>query len=351
MASEDRSKTDDLTWLERLERDAGSFDFHVALRRFECAFSGKPRLGEAVRPADEPLRIGQEPALTFAPTAMASFSPATETGPARLSVAFLGLWGPMGPLPMHLTEYARDRVRHAGDMTLARFIDVFHHRMMLMFHRAWSKTQPTVAMDRPLPDAFAGYLGAFLGLGLDATRNRDAFPDRAKLYYASHFARSSRNAEGLREIIADYFQVPTAIEEFVGDWLELPAASRWNLGVTAETGTLGKTAVLGTRVWTRAHKFRIVLGPLSAFDAERSLPSSQNLATMAALVRTYTNDEWAWDLRLVLAPEATERMQLGRGARLGWTTRIGQSPGVREDLVVDPVLRRTHRVQRKTARA
>ncbi|HEV3189342.1 MAG TPA: type VI secretion system baseplate subunit TssG [Polyangiaceae bacterium] len=345
MAPADRPQTDDLSWLERLEREAGRFDFHVALRRFETSFPDKPRLGEAERPSEEPLRVGQEPSLSFEPTEITGFTPANEAAPARLRVGFLGLWGANGPLPTHLTEYANHRVRHAGDRTLASFVDIFHHRMLLLFHRAWAKAQPTVTMDRVHADAFRLYLGALFGLGLRATVDRDAFPDHAKLFHAGRFVSSARNSEGLSEIIADYFQVPAAIEEFVGMWAELPAESCWQLGISPATGTLGRTAVLGNRVWTRAHKFRIVLGPLSRFDFERTLPTSEALGTLVALVRLYTNDEWAWDLRLVLSAEATEQVQLARGARLGWTTRIGTASGAREDLIVDPVLKQTHRVQ------
>jgi type VI secretion system protein ImpH len=349
MASADRSEADDLSWIERLERDAGSFDFHVALRRFEVMFADRARLGEALRPSDEPLRIVQEPSLAFAPNAIAAFSPETEQSPARLGVAFMGMWGPNGPLPTHLTEYARQRLRNAGDKTLASFVDIFHHRILLLFHRAWAKAQPTVAMDRVEADAFSLYLGAFLGLGLKATRDRDSFPDHAKLFYAGRFGASARNAEGLGEVVSDYFQVPATIEQFVGMWAELPEESCWQLNVSPATGTLGRTAILGRRVFTRAHKFRITLGPLSRLDFERTLPASEGLDTLVSLVRLYTNDEWAWDVRLVLSAEATERVQLGRGARLGWTTRIGHAGGAREDLIVDPLLKRTYRRQQSSS--
>jgi type VI secretion system protein ImpH len=343
MASADRSEADDLSWIERLERDAGSFDFHVALRRFEVMFADRARLGEALRPSDEPLRIVQDPSLAFAPSAVESFAPETEQSPARLGVAFMGMWGPNGPLPTHLTEYARQRLRNAGDKTLASFVDIFHHRILLLFHRAWARAQPTVTMDRVEADAFSLYLGAFLGLGLKATRNRDSFPDHAKLFYAGRFGASARSAEGLGEVVSDYFQVPAAIEQFVGMWAELPEESCWQLSVSPATGILGRTAILGRRVFTRAHKFRITLGPLSRLDFERTLPASEGLDTLVSLVRLYTNDEWAWDVRLVLSAEATERVQLGRGGRLGWTTRIGHAGGAREDLIVDPLLKRTYR--------
>jgi type VI secretion system protein ImpH len=349
MASADRSPGDDLSWLERLELEAGSFDFHVALRRFEVLFPDKPRLGEALRPSDEPLRLGQEPSLSFEPSAIAAFTPKSEHARARLGVAFMGMWGPNGPLPTHLTEYARHRSRNAGDKTLASFVDIFHHRILLLFHRAWAKAQPTVAMDRVESDAFSLYVGAFLGLGLQATRNRDTFPDHAKLFYAGRFGASARSAEGLREVVADYFQVPAAIEEFVGMWAELPAESCWQLSVSPATGTLGRTAVLGRRVFTRAHKFRIALGPLSREGFERTLPASNALDTLVSLVRLYTNDEWAWDVRLALSADAAERTQLGRGGRLGWTTRIGGACGAQEDLIVDPVLKRTYRLPKSAA--
>jgi type VI secretion system protein ImpH len=240
-------------------------------------------------------------------------------------------------------------MRNAGDKTLASFVDVFHHRILLLFHRAWSKGQPTVAMDRAQSDAFRLYLGAFLGLGMSAAQDRDSFPDHAKLFYAGRFGVSARNAEGLQEIVADYFQLPTAIEPFVGMWAELPEESRWQLGVSPATGTLGRTAVVGRRVFTRDQKFRITLGPLSRDEFERTLPASSALDAMVSLVRLYTNDEWAWDVRLVLSPEATERAQLGRGSRLGWTTRIGGACGVREDLIVDPLLRQTYRLQKSSS--
>src|SRR5579871_5939520 len=91
-------------WLEGLAREPGAIHFHVALRRIEAAFSGAPRLGEALRPTEEPVRLGQAPSLSFEPTAVTDFS-AGEGGstPFRLFVEFLGMWGPQGPLPLHLT--------------------------------------------------------------------------------------------------------------------------------------------------------------------------------------------------------------------------------------------------------
>ena len=331
-----------LSWLEELAQDPRAFDFHVALRRIESAASGAPRLGEALRPTEESVRLGQRPSLAFEPTAVTDFTRAQDSAPARLAIGFFGMWGPTGPLPLHLTEYARDRARQLGDRTLTAFVDVFHHRMLLLFHRAWTQTRPTAMLDRPEIDHFGGYLGSFFGMGFEGTRQRDAFPDRAKLYYAGRFASSSRNAEGLREVIADFFDLPTRIEEFVGEWLPLSDESRWHLGLP-DSSSLGKASILGKRVWSRSDRFRVVLGPLSGSDFARLLPGGQEMPVLQALVRLYTNDEWGWDVRLTLGSREAEPMHLARGARLGWTSRIGQA--VREDLVFDPMSQRTRRVR------
>lgn len=109
------------------------------------------------------MRLAQEPSLAFAPATLAAFDPGNEDRAPRLTEYFLGLFGPHGPLPVHLTEYARDRLRNHGDRTFARFADLFHHRMLGLFYRAWADTQPTVSFDRPETDRFNVYVGPSSG--------------------------------------------------------------------------------------------------------------------------------------------------------------------------------------------
>ena len=46
-----------------LEATPYAYDFFQALRRIECLHPAKPRLGTALRPVDEPVRLGQEASL------------------------------------------------------------------------------------------------------------------------------------------------------------------------------------------------------------------------------------------------------------------------------------------------
>jgi len=338
MAGTDRTATSTVTLYEVLQRAPHQFDFFQALRRLECANRDRPRIGAAPRPVDEPVRFTQDPQLTFAGSTLASFLPGADRRTWRLAVNFFGLLGPNGPLPLHLTEYARDRVHHAGDRTLARFLDIFQHRLVALFYRARSMAEPTAQFDRPETDRFALYVGALCGFGSPALRQRDAMPDHSKLHFAGRLGAQVRNAEGLEALLAALLAIPARVDEFVVHWMTLPEDCRCRLGTSPTTGKLGESALLGDRVWDCQHKFRVVLGPLGRNEYEDVLPAGKVLPTVIAIVRNYIGDELAWDLRLVLERSQVFPVELGRSGRLGWTTWIGTYPADRnaDDLTLDP---------------
>jgi type VI secretion system protein ImpH len=247
--------------------------------------------------------------------------------------------GPNGPLPLHLTEYARDRSRNAGDFALVRFLDVFHHRILSLAYRIWADAQPTVGLDRPEEDRFATYIGSVLGLGTAAVRNRDEFPDRAKLYFAGRFAAQPRNCEGLTAIVGAFFGLPVNVEEFVGEWLALPEEARWRLGRSSRAGVLGQSTVVGARTWQRQSKFRIVFGPLGEDDFHSLLPGGARLRRLVALVRNYVGDSLDWDVRLHLEHRVKRPFHLGKGSWLGWTSWLGRCPqgARRQDVILNPM--------------
>jgi type VI secretion system protein ImpH len=344
MADEERTASGALALYRELAEAPYKYDFFQAVRRLECAHRDRPRVGHALRPQDEPVRFGQEPSLAFPPTTLAQFGQQSPQRAPRLLVTFFGAFGPNGPLPLHLTEYARQRLHHHGDATFTRFLDLFHHRMLSLFYRAWAASRPTVQRDRDDADRFGNFLSSLAGLGAASLQNRDAWPDVAKLYYTGRLASQTRNAEGLRAMVSDYFRVPAEVEEFSGEWLEIPPECGWKLGGfalqrgAAAMGSLGSTALLGPRVWSRQHKFRLVVGPLRHDQFRRMLPGGASLERLVALVRNYTGDELHWDLRLTLLKEAVKPTQLGVFGQLGRTSWLIGDPKLLtwEDLVFDP---------------
>ena len=301
---------------------AASWDwsFYQAMRRLEALYRDRPRFGRSVRPAQDGIRQAQVPTVEFAPATLAGWDGEQDGNPARLLVHFFGLFGPDGPLPLHLTEYARDRTRNYHDSSFQHFADIFHHRALSLFYRAWANSRPTVSFDRPEDDRFALYTGALIGLGMDSLRDRDAMPDLTKLHFAGHLACQTRHAEGLSSILSAFFAVPVRIECFVGTWLALPEADRTRLGASPRTAALGLTALLGGRVWSRQHKFRVVLGPLDLADYRRLLPGGLSFHRLIPIVRNYVGDTLIWDVNLILRREQVPPICLGREGQLGWTT-------------------------------
>ena len=265
MGDTKRTDQDTVKLLSELGEAPFRFGFFNAVRLLECAHSDRARLGQAMRAADEPARLGQEPSLAFAPASLASFKPGRHASPPWLNVHFLGLLGPNGPLPLHLTEYARDRSRHHRDPTFGRFLNIFNNRLLALFYRAWANGEPTVSLDRPDSDRFAVYVGALCGFGIPALRERDALPDRARFYYCGRISNQARNPEGLAAVVGDYFDMPAQVLEFVGDWLAVPQDCRWRLGTQGAGGRLGVRTTLGERTWDCQHKFRLQLPTIVVF--------------------------------------------------------------------------------------
>jgi len=330
------SRTDALRSLLAAADEPWAHDFFALLRRIEATVPEVPRLGTAARPADEPVRLGQQPSLAFTDGTLAGIDAAST--PPRIAVNLLGLLGPNGPLPTFLTEFARARLLHRGDRTFVAFLDMLQHRFIALYYRAWAQAQPTVSRDRPHEDRFAGYLDAMVGLLAEGSRARDAVPIDAKRFNAGLLARGPRSAAGLVAIVRAHFGVPARLEQFAGHWLTLDRRERTRLASRGASARLGLGAVLGRRVWDRQHKFRLTLGPLDRPTYESFLPGGRAFPVLADWIRTYTGDEYAWDVRLLLAPESVPRATAGVQGRLGWTAwiagRARSAPA--GDLVLDP---------------
>lgn len=335
MATGNGPGTDHLTHLARLEASPERNHFFHALRVIEASYPDAPRLGDARRPREDKVRFGQVAELSFPPSSIATYTPPKDDQPGRLLNRFFGLFGPNGPLPLHLTEYARGRQRHHRDRTFLAFADMLTHRMVTLFYRAWRSGQPAPSFDRGKNDGIERKIAAIGGYHANALRAADDMPDLAKRHFAGLLAQGPRNAEGLVAILSSFFSAPVAIRQFIGTWLELEPGDRWSLG--ARVG-LGQTTSIGERVWTRGAKFRIVIGPLTLDDYKRMLPGEASFARLRSVVRNYVGDALDWDVNLILASAEVPPPRLGQTIQLGQTGWIGERRTSRDaaDLFLNP---------------
>lgn len=320
MAPRDGTGSDHLTHFARLADSPETHHIFHALRIIEATHPDAPRLGESLRPREDKVRLGQEAELSFPPSSIRSFVLGRNGKPARLINRFFGLFGPQGPLPLHLTEFARDRARNHRDHTFVAFGNMLTHRMMSLFYRAWSSGQPAPSFDRDGNDPVEKKVAAFTGYLGDTMRDRDEFPDLAKRHFSGLLSQGPKNAEGLISILSAFFDTKVEIEQFVGCWLELEPDDCWKLG---EHSGLGQATSIGNQVWSRGAKFRLKIGPLSLEDYKRLLPGTASQRRLTAIVRAYVGPALDFDVNLILKADEVPAAVMGESAQLGWISWMG----------------------------
>lgn len=321
----------------QVERAPFRHDLFQLLRRLD-AQAGEPYpLGRAPLPRFEPLRLGQAPSLAFAPATLARA--ATRPGSQRpeIDIYSFGLFGPNGPLPRHLTEYAHQRVAHHGDRSMVDFLNLFHHRLILLFYRAWAEAQPTVSLDRADRHRFNHYLSCLTGVGQPAlTHARGAVHEHARYALAGHLTRQTHDAEGVERSLTWYFRVPVRVLQNVPQWLPIEPRDRVRLRGGRGSPRLGENTLLGSAVRDAQHAFRLVFGPLTLADYQRFLPGKRSSQQLRDWLLQTIGIEYRWDLQLVLQQQAVTGVSLGGTAQLGYSSWLGEQPEPRDrdDLIL-----------------
>ncbi len=354
----------------QLLEQAHQFEFFQAVRLMHriahapgSAASRRPLGGDSAL-SQEVVRFRATPSHSFPAGSVASLHAGpTAESPQEMTVAFHGLTGPQGVLPQHYTALLIERVR-AKDFSLRDFLDMFNHRALSHFYRAWRKYRFPFAYEevavgnalRGVPveaerhgvrslqtdDLFTECLYCLLGLGTDGQRGRAEFGDEALLYFSGHFAHWPRSAVALEGVLNEYFQIPTTVKQFQGEWLYLAVEDRSALPALGRLGQytgLGTEAVVGSRVWDVESKFRLRLGPLSYGEFRRLQPDGDMLRPICEMVRLYAGTHLEFDVQLVLKHREVPRCRLGGnaagGSRLGWNTwvRHGEFPADVDDAI------------------
>ena len=325
------------TFLEKVQQSPQQFDFFALLRHLDALQPQRPRYGSARRPTQEPLRLGQDTDFNFPPGALSSFSHSSK-GVPRLGTRFMGLLGSHGPMPLYVTEHVRDRLRNGNDAAPARFLDLFHHRMLALFYRAWGESQPAVQHDRPSQDRFAAWLGATSGVavqrpepgGIEGSDPR--LQQSAQLFHAGFLGTRSRHPEGLCKIIAAQLEAPVRLCQHVAQRIVISDADRLplrstrsSLGISGPRANgLGLNATAGRYVWDRQFKFRLEIGPLTFARFNAMLPGGAGWQNLSDWVDRYVGRDLVWEAELRLAQADVPAPRLGRRVRLGMTAWIGR---------------------------
>jgi len=318
---------------DELERQPYCFSFFQAVRLLERLMPQREPVGKFVNPSREVARFGAHPSVTFPPSQIHSIT-FPDRGPARMTVNFMGLTGPLGVLPHYYTELVISRVR-AKDTALRDFLDIFNHRIISLFFQAWQKYRFTVAYERGERDRFSHHVLDLIGLGTEGLQNRQSVADDSLIYYAGLLAQWPRSASALRQILADYFEVLVEIEQFAGGWFKLDRETQCcfedGISISAQ---LGVGAVVGDEIWDQQSRVRVKLGPLTLDQYQDFLPNGTAYQPLCGLLGFFAGSEFDFEVQLVLRRDEVPSCELGvEGAaapQLGWVTWMKAAPFARD---------------------
>lgn len=310
----------------QLEAEPWRFDFYAVLRRLERSFPERGRIGDVSARHEEYVALGEQAFLDF-PASSVAQADRDGQGRLRLFVKFLGLLGPQGALPLATTEESY-RWQIAHDDAFPRFLDIFNHRFLQLFYRAWADSRPVAQQDRPDLDRFAAYIGSMIGAGSKPYLGRDTVPDAEKLAHAGLLGAQAKSASRLRHFLAGLFKADVEIEQFVGMRLVFDPADRTRLG--GAHCTLGGDALLGASVYSVEDKFRVKIVARDLAQFERFLPKGDRCEPLADAVFFHLGEQFEWDVELALPVGEAKPVRLGQSGHLGWTSWMAPNWGVAE---------------------
>ena len=306
--------------------EADSMGFFELLRRLE---QGDYRFGRIGGPGREPARLGQRVRMAFATRDVAGFHPATDKAPGRVDVEVIGLLGPEGALPLHLTRWVMQRLSDrwfagadtdaTSDTTFLDFCNLLQHRMMALYWRAWGDARPEVQIEHGGGGGrVQAVLNALAGVGLPGSHTGTGAELRLKLRHATSLGHQVQGVERLTDYLADVVGAPVRLVEFVGSWIALPQHLQTRLG-RAHAG-LGQGAVAGARSFTRQARVELRIGPLTLTDYRAFLDTSALRDRLRHGVRHAIGQELEVDIRLVLARDEVPAAKVGsfQLGQTGW---------------------------------
>ncbi len=295
---------------ERLHEDICGFNFFKAVHLLEGYGRGRP-LGKTLSPGKDPVRFRVKPGFSF--PASDIFSIQNGHGDPVLTVNFMGLIGPNGILPHWYNSHAVE-LNHKKDYAFTDFLDLFHHRLISLFYRAWKKYRLAENYQPDCGDPISRCLTAYIGLDEREQKADIEFARvsrRRLIYFAGMASRNVPTATAVERIIANATGVAVRVEQFVERMLTIHEQDRTCLG--RANGTLNNDALCGNRIRNVASFFEVILGPMSWEKYIAFQPRSRNLALVRKLIRFIVGLEYEFEIRLVIKGPEIPSLPLGGG--------------------------------------
>lgn len=314
----------DATLRRQLAEQGKKLDFFSAVHLLHRLKQGAAPSGMLGPFRDEPVRFRHSPALQFHPGDIEDMQ-IEENGQVVLTSTFLGLYGAASPLAIHFSEDVI-AAENADQTSLREFYDLFHHRLLGLFYRAWKKYRLHSIFRLGGEDEASKRLVCFVGVDGHGGQAETGLSRLELLELAPLLAMRARPPRVL--ILALKRLLPgiqVSLEPFVQRRARIEVEDRFTLG--RKSNILGQDATLGAHVLDRSARFRVVFGPVSYDVCETLMPGGARYPILRRVIEQFTRGTLEAEVDVVLSQDSELGYCLGRqrGATLGVNTRLGHA--------------------------
>ncbi len=315
--------------LSQLLADEGNrFDFFRVVQLLQrLAGSGAAGVGELGPLNAEAVRFIHDTRMIFHASDVISVEPrVVKPGHvfARVMTSFLGLFGSASPLANFVSEDVIRAENDGDDHSLRDFYDIFHHRILSLYYRAWKKYRFSAGFRSDANDPFTRRALSFVGVDIAGAIPRHGLPPGDLLPLAPLLSGTRTRPSRTLQIVLERLLpgVDVKIEMFVARRVRLDESQRVMLG--KQNTELGQNYTIGRSVVDRSGSFRIVVGPVGYDVFEAFAPGGRHNTRLRQIVDQFSGGVLESELELKLSETESPRFQLNsrRGSQLGITTQL-----------------------------
>lgn len=299
------------------------------LRYLHLAYQLENDIGDEKKLSEHPIRFGQDATLAFQEKQVHRIYQANEI--TKVQVQGFGMLGSNGALPIHITEAIYEKTLHEKDKTFNDFLDIFHHRLITLFYKAWLTSEPAITLDNDNNQKFNDHIAGFAGNHILQETNEQKLFKYNQFYYTSLLLNQNMPIDNLQEILRCYFKLPIHIQQNIGEWLD---AKDYTTTLSSHSPQrLGDGLLIGTQYYDITQKFKIIIGPVAVATYLEFLKNGNLANKLNNWVQRYTKQSYHFDVEIIIDRTDITPTNINAGSQLGRTSWLGK-PKINPRIVV-----------------
>ncbi len=318
--------------LQKIIHEPQQLDIHQLIYLLETMRPLNPRFGKNIDPHRDVIKVVAHPETSPSSTVIESLQ-LMKTGRPKLSSNIFSLVNLNAPLPEPFKELILERLK-AKDTAMMAFLDVFHHRLMALYHLFQAKRFPHLSHKKSYHSPAGVVMRYLSGYQLSSVKQQALFFDC--------LWRQSRSLQGLLLMLNGLTNITFQVMPHQGSWKRAPNTDGSYLCTRQEKhNVLGQSLILGTGTWDQNAGFDLLADNLSFEQIKHFVPfknpklGGSTYTLLKKSLRQYLGTLPKVSLCLRLKNDDNQATTLNGKQGLGFNTWLAGDPPEQTKIVVN----------------